>query len=201
MGHGKGKAASSSLLPPLPPFLHEDFNSYNDGPLTGQHPWVGAGALVIQGAIVYEGAKAVRTQTAEQGLISRPGYERAEGRITVRMRKDTDLGGIGNSHRFTIDDTTGKEILYVEMNKDKLQARSNGAFVNLLTPYVLGQWYKIVAQWRGAPGFEIRYRVDSGAWTGWIPRATAASVNSAKTFILFSSFAVSNGVGYFDYIR
>jgi hypothetical protein len=181
-------------------FLKDNFNCYSDGPLAGQGEWVQSNLLLVQNIVKYEGYKAVSCSVGSLEFCGKNGNLLDAGSISIAMRRDTSFNGLGSQQDFVVHSTDLWSMLYVAMDYNKIRYQTNLAFVNLLSPYVLGTWYRIYMEWRGAPDYFVRYKLDDGVWTNWVARPNIESQAPSSYVHLFVNGLSGGSVAYFDFI-
>jgi len=168
----------------------DDFNSYDDGDLNGQGPWVGDAVVDIQGTIVMEGAKAV--VMSGEGGVSGFGNQVADGRITGYVRAvDSSATALyfqlyeGASYRVGVRFFQGV-IAYLSPGLN---------WETIASELANDTWHIIEIEWRSADKY-ARYRVNEVSWTNWL--ATYSSFSSYLDKVRMYGGGAS--LSYFDYI-
>jgi len=177
--------------------LRDDFNSYNDGFLDGQGSWRGDANFNIQGATVYEGAKAVIAtgETNTQKEIDKFGTPQTDGRQTCYMRSSSNDT---NQVFFTLLDG---DIVVTEFRLhpsgyiDYLIGPPATPSRPQYKPYSADTWYALTVEWRSSDS-RVRYKVDDGDWTDWhIPYQSWSSIDKVR---LKWHGHDSSGAGFWD---
>jgi hypothetical protein len=181
-------------------FLRDNFNCYSNGPLIGQGEWVQSDQLLVQDVVKYEGSKAVSCSVGTLEYCGKNGNQLDSGTTSISLRRDVSFSGLGSQQDFVVHSTDLWSMLYVAMDYNKIKYQSNLAFVNLLSPYVLGTWYRIYMEWRGAPDFNVRYKLDDGAWSAWVDRPNLESQAPSSYAHLFVNGLSGGSIAYFDFI-
>lgn len=70
--------------------------------------------------------------------------------------------------------------------------------VDLAGSFVLDQWYKVEIEMRNTPDNYVRYRLDGGTWTSWVPRAQAGSTGGTWHTDLFVDANPGTHDSYWD---
>jgi len=172
--------------------FEDDFNDYNDGNLSGQGGWSGSTEPQIDGAIVYEGLKAVYFNTVFTST-EKTGVETFDGQSIFYIRRN-GLESAGRCYFGIYDDTTMKVLIsFGGSGNQNLEYYTDDFYT--IQGFNLAQWYEIKIEWRSADG-KIRISVDDVDKTDWID---AGTTNAPDTFLLSGGSGISDTC-YIDYI-
>jgi hypothetical protein len=168
----------------------DNFDSYTDGPLTGQGGWTGTDRLVVEGTEVEQGTKAIvrnGDSTGNYGCI-----------LSITPRT---MGIIGCYLRGTNNSTIAINLNLIEdgfgvrysiyLNTDGKIWDTNIALQN----FSANTWYKVEAEIDQANS-RFRARVNGGVWHAWYTQA----FTQIDTVSLYVGSVGTGSSGYWDYV-
>ncbi len=147
--------------------FEDNFNSYADGDLNGQGGWVSDNAAVdIQGVVVKEGAKAVRSNAAAGPTFYKIGTGQVTGTITIYMRVDTT----GKAHQVRISEGITWAVLAYISNAGIYWQYLGSGWVQYAAGADLAAWYIFQFYWETSPAKKVKFRAwkdgaAEGSWT------------------------------------
>jgi len=172
--------------------FEDDFNSYDDGNLSGQGSWSGHANFQVQGITVREGAKAV-VATANESISKTGASKIAVGSITVYIRKTSNSDG--NAHLYLFEDTT----FIVGWGLDESGKIISDASADTgLANYSADTWYCLEIEWHEAPSKQVRFRIDKDTWTEW--ENPANDWTDGLNVVKLQIHNISGNSVYYDYI-
>jgi len=191
----------------------DNFNTYADGSIVGQGSWTSYASgqnFVVQGATVFEGAKALYNNTVADSVITKSGNSLSDGKqaFYVRTEERSSWGSYPNGNaqvRVLKGQWGGAEL----RNFVAVSFKSDGniAYYDWLSDtyqdfatYNDNEWILLEIEWRSSDN-TARYRINGGVWTDW------HVIAGSGTFTDFDSvgfdFNLPSGSGgvYFDDIH
>lgn len=199
-------------LRPSSTSITDDFNSYSDGELNGGNggtgwatSWSGSPAYQIQGAISYEGAKALKVDVlpTQEPVIVRTFSPKTSGTLHWVQRKDAPDHG-SNVYLYS----GGTPVTSVSIGgTSQPQAGGPDWFMQdgfstfIIQPYTVGTFDTVDMQFDTATD-QYRASINGGTYTGWKNFINSVNVNSVDT-LRIELGATGNDVGpnYWDDIR
>ncbi len=188
--------------------VEENFNSYSDGVVVGQGGWYDrANGLpwVVEGSVVQEGAKAIyNNNTGADSVITKNngGNKLADGKQSFYIRTENRSAWNTRATNFQLGifqgSWDGPSRVTLGFEKDghvNYVNGSNDARVNFDT-YTDNAWNLVDIEWRSSDA-SARYRINSGAWTNWIPFTGGASFTGFDT-VGFVTWYLGTGGVYVD---
>lgn len=197
---------------PFTGIVQDNFNSYTNGSIVGQGDWqsYSNGAnFVVQGANVFEGAKALFNNSFGDSIVTKSGIPRSDGKqaIYVRTENRSNWGEYtdGNAQVRVSKNSwaSGTGIFAaVSFKKDGNVAYYDpisDVYQNFAT-YNDNEWTSLEIEWRSSDKM-ARYRVNNGTWTDWKVFKNNSSFAEFDNVNL--GFVLSSGSGgiYFDNLQ
>ncbi len=190
----------------------DDFNSYSDGDLNGGNggtgwatSWSGSTAYQIQGAVSYEGAKALKVDVSptQEPVIVRTFSPRTSGTLHWAQRKDAPDHG-SNVYLYS----GGTPVTVVSIGgTTQPQAGGPDWFMQdgfsafIIQPYTVGTFDTVDMQFDTATD-QYRASINGGTYTGWKNFINSVDVSSVDTLrIELGATGSDVGPNYWDDIR
>jgi len=192
--------------------IRDSFNKYSEGSIIDQSDWFDrkdGSFYIVQGAVVKEGKKALYNSfDFSSSIITKTGKkERADGRQSfyVRTENRASWGSYNIGENFQLGLFQGSwdgparatmafmddgHVAYLDTVPDK--------YVDFDT-YEDNAWTHVEVEWRSSDS-KVRWRVNGGTWTDWIPFVGSDMFEGFDT-VGFVTFYMNDGGVYIDTLR
>jgi len=163
----------------LSSILQDGFDAYTNGSIIGQGGWYeykSGSNFIVQGTTSIESAKALYINTRADSVINKAGIPLSDGRQAVYIRTENRVNwGEYLDGNAQVRVSKGiwspcDNFVGVTFKKDGNVSFYNGSdntYTNFST-YNDNEWTLLEIEWRSIDK-SARYRINSGAWTGWYP--------------------------------
>lgn len=185
--------------------VNDDFNSYNNGDLTGQGGWETYSAVPfqVQGSVMYEGAKAISVDCNQANGGSQINFDATSTGAQVFYFRCSATSAKGNIFIFDSGSNQGVYV-YINDTSGKLQYYDNSSAIDICS-ISADTWYRLEIAWRVSDN-TVRFRVGSSEaapanvqdWTEW---DTTYGLSTANLSLLKLRHGNSSGTLYFDYLH
>lgn len=192
-------------LPPPPPTIFEDFNSYPDGDLAGNNggtgwfnAWSGNIGWDVQGTTVFEGTKAVAGAGDLTEIIRTFTPAANTGILTVAVRRsDKTTGRFLFGIRSGGPGGVGRAFLIMNTADIVIADAAGGNPQTAVSNYAANTWYVIHISW-DATANTIKAREDSNPnWTPNVAMSNSGDINELR----IANIDGLSGAAYFDDIK
>src|SRR3989344_8910166 len=178
--------------------LTDNFNSYDNGTISGQGGWVGSNFMTIQNEAVFEGSKSLKLSDpfSANFSVQKTGTLTNDGRMTIYVQGH--LGGStfplievqlkeGDNTAISVKNHTGRDFSYY--NGD---IGSNSIFGPQMAS---DTWYALQIEWRSSD-HTARYRINDGNFTNW-KKGFSDWLSGLDTV----NIGIFDGIGFVDAIQ
>ncbi len=160
----------------------DNFDSYSNGPLSGQGNWsffdsINHSSFTVQDVVTFQGSKALVSSGflfgKSETRMRKKGTLLADGTITFYVRANN----LGDGYVYLIESATGKKGATIQYGGpddgvlNGIMTYWNGNKLVKLGDMAADTWYAVQIQWRSSDHM-VRYNISGGAWTDFVPALT-----------------------------